>query len=252
MRLPWQVSWGMRSETTTRSAGNIDSPLAPKQPHFAAKAKRVIHLFLNGGPSHVDTFDHKPALDKYHGQELPRSMHLVTERRTGTVMRSPFKFQRYGQSGIEVSEIFSHVGECIDDIAVIRSMQADVPNHIPSCLLMNTGDSRLIRPSVGSWVTYGLGSENQNLPGFVAMRPGGYPNNGGTQNFGAGFLPGAHQGTYIDTRHTQIEKLIENTTNQRVSGADQGRQLELLRELNERSPPGARQERADRGPHPVL
>jgi Protein of unknown function (DUF1501) len=217
----------------TRSAGNLESPLAPKQPHFAAKAKRVIHLFLNGGPSHVDTFDHKPALDKYHGQELPRSMHLVTERRTGTVFRSPFKFERYGESGIEVSEIFSHVGECIDDIAVIRSMQADVPNHIPSCLLMNTGDSRLIRPSVGSWVTYGLGSENQNLPGFVAMRPGGYPNNGGTQNFGAGFLPGAYQGTYIDTRHTQIEKLIENTNNQRVSGADQGRQLDLLRELND-------------------
>src|SRR5271156_1096702 len=102
----------------TRSAGNLDSPLAPKQPHFAAKAKRVIHLVLNGGPSHVDTFAHKPALDKYHGQELPRSMHLVTERRTGTVFRSPFKFQRYGQSGIEVSELFPHVGKCIDDIAV--------------------------------------------------------------------------------------------------------------------------------------
>ncbi len=224
---------------TTRSAGNLDSPLAPKQPHFAAKAKRVIHLFLNGGPSHVDTFDHKPALDKYHGQELPRSMHLVTERRTGTVLRSPFKFQRYGQSGIEVSEIFSHVGECIDDIAVIRSMQADVPNHIPSILLMNCGDARLIRPSLGSWVTYGLGSENQNLPGFVAMRPGGYPGNGGAQNWRAGFLPGAYQGTYIDTRYTDIERLIENTTNSRVSSADQRRQLELLRELNE----GHRQER---------
>jgi hypothetical protein len=218
---------------TPRPAIKTESPLVPKRPHFAAKAKRVIHLFLNGGPSHVDTFDPKPALDKYHGQELPKSMHLVTERRTGTVMRSPFKFQRYGQSGIEVSEIFSHVGECIDDIAVIRSMRADVPNHIPSCLLMNTGDGRLVRPSLGSWVTYGLGSENQNLPGFVAMRPGGYPNNGGTQNFGAGFLPGAHQGTYIDTRHTQIEKLIENTTNARVSGTDQAAQLDLLRELND-------------------
>lgn len=216
-----------------RPTNSLTSPLAPKQPHFAAKAKRVIHLFLNGGPSHVDTFDPKPALDKYHGQELPKSMHLVTERRTGTVMRSPFKFQRYGKSGIEVSEIFPHVGECIDDIAVIRSMQADVPNHIPSCLLMNTGDGRLPRPSLGSWVTYGLGSANQNLPGFVAMRPGGYPNNGGTQNFGAGFLPGAHQGTYIDTRHTQIEKLIENTTNSRVSNSDQRQQLDLLRELNE-------------------
>ena len=117
---------------TPRPTNNLDSPLAPKQPHFPAKAKRVIHLFLNGGPSHVDTFDPKPALDKYHGQQLPESMHLVTERRTGTVMRSPFKFQRHGQSGIEVSEIFSRVGECIDDIAVIRSMQTDVPNHVPS------------------------------------------------------------------------------------------------------------------------
>jgi hypothetical protein len=218
---------------TPRSAGRLDSPLAPKQPHFPGKAKRVIHLFLNGGPSHVDTFDPKPALDRYHGQKLPESMHLVTERRTGTVMRSPFKFQRYGQSGIEVSEIFSHVGECIDDIAVIRSMQTDVPNHVPSCLLMNCGDARLIRPSLGSWVTYGLGSENQNLPGFVALRPGGYPNNGGSQNFRAGFLPGAYQGTYIDTQQTDIERLLENTTNSRISNGDQRRQLELLRELNE-------------------
>ncbi len=216
-----------------RSVGNLDSPLAPRKPHFAAKAKRVIHLFLNGGPSHVDTFDHKPALDKYHGQELPKSMHLVTERRTGTVLRSPFKFKRYGKSGIEVSEIFPHIGECIDDIAVIRSMQTDVPNHLPSLLLMNCGDARLIRPSLGSWVTYGLGSVNQNLPGFVAIRPGGYPNNGGTQNFRAGFLPGAYQGTYIDSRHTDIERLLENATNQRVANADQRRQLELLRELNE-------------------
>ncbi len=218
---------------------NIDSPLTPRQPHFAAKAKRVIHLFLSGGPSHVDTFDPKPALDKYHGQPLPESMHLVTERRTGTVMRSPYEFQRYGQSGIEVSEIFSHIGECIDDIAVIRSMQADVPNHLPSILLMNCGDSRLIRPSLGSWATYGLGSENQNLPGFIAMRPGGYPGNGGTQNWQSGFLPGALQGTYINTQHTQIEKLIENTTNQRVSSEKQSRQLDLLRELNE----GHRRER---------
>ncbi len=223
----------------TRSTADIESPLAPRQPHFAATAKRVIHLFLSGGPSHVDTFDPKPALDKYHGQLLPESMHRVTERRTGTVMRSPYKFQRYGQSGIEVSEIFSHIGECIDDIAVIRSMQADVPNHLPSILLMNCGDSRLIRPSLGSWATYGLGSENQNLPGFIAMRPGGYPGNGGPQNWRSGFLPGAHQGTYIDTRHTQIEKLIENTTNQRVSHDEQTRQIELLRVLNE----GHRRER---------
>ena len=216
----------------SQPAVNTDSPLAARQPHFAARAKRVVHLFLSGGPSHVDTFDPKPALDKCHGQQLPESMRLVTERRTGTVMRSPYKFQRCGESGIEVSEIFPHIGECIDDIAVIRSMQADVPNHIPSILLMNCGDSRLIRPSLGSWTTYGLGSENQNLPGFIAMRPGGYPGNGGTQNWRSGFLPGALQGTYIDTRHTQIDKLIENTINHRVTDSSQRRQLELLRKLN--------------------
>ena len=216
-----------------QGAGSLVSPLMPKQPQFPAKAKRVIHLFLNGGPSQVDTFDPKPALDNYHGQALPESMHLVTERRTGTVMRSPFKFQRYGQSGIEVSEIFPHVGGCIDDIAVIRSMQTDVPNHTPSCLMMNCGDGRAVRPSLGSWVTYGLGTVNQNLPGFVALRAGGYPNNGGAQNFGAGFLPGAHQATYIDTKNTDIERLIENTTNQRVSSAAQRQQLDLLQALNE-------------------
>lgn len=113
-------------------------------------------------------------------------------------------------------------------------MQTDVPNHVPSCLLMNCGDARLIRPSVGSWVTYGLGSENQNLPGFVAMRAGGYPNNGGAGNFRAGFLPGVYQGTYLDTQNTDVERLIENTTNSRISGADQRKQLDLLRELNER------------------
>lgn len=218
-------------------AEDLGPPVAaapvPGQPHFAAKAKQVIHLFLNGGPSQVDTFDPKPALDKYHGQELPKGMHFVTERRTGTVLRSPFKFQRYGESGIDVSEIFSRVGECADDLTVIRSMQTDVPNHVPSCLMMNCGDGRLVRPSLGSWVTYGLGSANQNLPAFVALRPGGYPNNGGTQNFGAGFLPGQHQATYVDTRHTQIDKLIENTTNLRVSSTDQERQLELLRQINE-------------------
>jgi len=215
------------------ATGHFESPLTPKQPHFPARAKRVIHLFMGGGPSHVDTFDPKPALDEYAGKELPKEFHLQTERRTGTVMPSPFKFQRYGQSGIEVSEIFPHVAECVDDIAVIRSMQADVPNHQPSVLLMTCGEARLIRPSLGSWVVYGLGTENQNLPGFVAMSPGGYPD-AGPQNWRSAFLPGAYQGTYVDTRSTQIEKLVENIKNARISSAEQERQLELLRELNER------------------
>src|SRR3954470_12725170 len=133
------------------------SPLAPKSPHFPARAKRVIHIFANGGPSHVDTFDPKPMLAKLHGKPLPMD-NLKTERKTGTAFQSPFKFQKYGKSGIEVSELFSKVAAHIDDIAVIRSLHADVPNHEPSLLLMNCGEARLTRPSMGSWVTYGLGT----------------------------------------------------------------------------------------------
>lgn len=217
--------------TAARAAERFNAPLAPKKPPFQGSAKRVIQLFMGGGPSHLDTFDPKPALTKYAGKELPAELHLKTERQTGAVMPSPFKFQRYGESGIEVSEIFPHVAQCIDDIAVIRSMQADVPNHQPSVLLMNCGDARLIRPSLGSWVLYGLGTENQNLPGFIAMSPGGFPD-AGPQNWRSAFLPGAYQGTYVDTRHTQIEKLIENVRNSRISKPQQSRQLELLRELN--------------------
>ena len=127
-----------------------ENPLYPKQPHFAAKAKRVIHLFMNGGPSQVDTFDPKPELQRRGGEKLP-SGNLKTERPTGALFPSPYKFARYGQSGIEVSEIFSHVGQCVDDMAIVRSMHADVPNHEPSLLLMNCGEARLICPSVGSW-----------------------------------------------------------------------------------------------------
>ncbi len=208
------------------------SPLTPKGPHFAPKAKRVIHLFMNGGPSHVDTFDPKPSLQKYAGKLLPRT-NLRTERKTGAAFPSPFIFQRYGKSGIEVSELFAHTARCIDDICVIRSMHADVPNHEPSLLLMNCGEARLLRPSMGSWLTYGLGSDNQNLPGFIAMCPGGYPIQE-TQNWQSAFLPGAYQGTYIDTRHTDVDKLIENIRNTSLSLGEQRRQLDLLRQLNER------------------
>jgi len=150
------------------------NPLLPKSPHFAPKAKRVIHIFCNGGPSHVDTFDPKPALDTYAGKPLPGETPR-TERQTGAVYPSPFKFKKYGESGIEISELFENVGRHADDLCVIRSMHANVPNHEPSLLLMNTGEARLVRPSFGSWMTYGLGTENQNLPAFVAMCPGGYP-----------------------------------------------------------------------------
>ncbi|HUY89177.1 MAG TPA: DUF1501 domain-containing protein [Pirellulales bacterium] len=208
------------------------NPMAPKPPQFAARAKHVIHLFMNGGPSHLDTFDPKPSLAKYAGQNLPTE-NLRTERKTGAAFPSPFKFQKYGESGIEVSELFSHVAESIDEIAVIRSMHADVPNHEPSLMLMNCGESRLVRPSMGSWITYGLGTENQNLPGFLVMCPGGYPIKD-AENWQSAFLPGVYQGAYINSQHTEIDKLIENIKNAEVTTADQRRQLDLLAELNRR------------------
>ncbi|HWG45205.1 MAG TPA: DUF1501 domain-containing protein [Gemmataceae bacterium] len=222
----------MASQGLAADAARSASPLAPKGPHFAPKAKRVIHLFMNGGPSHVDSFDPKPSLAKFAGKSLPRT-NLRTERRTGAAFPSPFKFQRYGKNGIEVSDLFPHTARSIDDICVIRSMHADVPNHEPSLLLMNCGEARQIRPSMGSWVTYGLGSDNQNLPGFIAMCPGGYPIQE-TQNWQSAFLPGAYQGTYIDTRHTQVEKLVEHIKNTTLSLSEQRHQLDLLRLLNER------------------
>ena len=207
------------------------NPLAPKRPHFPGTAKRVVHLFANGGPSAVDSFDHKPLLDEYHGRTLPTSQR--TERKTGAAFRSPFKFQKYGQSGIEVSELFPHVARSIDDICVVRSMHADVPNHEPSFMLMNCGDGRQSRPSLGSWVTYGLGTENQNLPGFIAMCPGGYPTVAG-QNWRSAFLPGAFQGTHINTQHARPEQLIEHIRNDFVRPGRQSEQLDLLRQLNAR------------------
>src|SRR5690242_17633639 len=186
------------------SSDGYTNPMLPKMPHFPGKVKHVIHLFMNGGPSHVDTFDPKPALEKFVGKNLPNE-NLRTERKTGAAFPSPYKFQKYGQSGLEVSEIFANTAKCIDDIAVIRSMYADVPNHEPSLMLMNCGDARLVRPSLGSWVTYGLGSDNQNLPGFIAMCPGGYPIQE-TQNWQSAFLPGVYQGTYLDTRHTDVDR----------------------------------------------
>ncbi|GDY09955.1 MAG: DUF1501 domain-containing protein [Planctomycetota bacterium] len=208
------------------------TPLAPKRPHFDAQAKHVVHLFMNGGPSHVDTFDPKPKLSEWHGKPLPAG-NLRTERKTGAAMRSPFEFRRYGQSGIEVSDLFWQTAfNHIDDIAVIRSMQAEVPNHESSLMLMNCGDGRLPRPSFGSWLTYGLGSDNQSLPGFVVMCPGGYPIVS-TQNWRSAFLPGAFQGTYLDTQHTEVTKLLANIRNSRLSLDEQRRQLDFVRKLNE-------------------
>jgi hypothetical protein len=205
-------------------------PLAPRRPPLPAKAKHVIHIFANGGPSHVDTFDRKTALDKYHGHKLPGD-YIATERKTGAAFRSPFTWKRYGRSGLEVSELFAKTAEFADDLCVIRSMKADVPNHEPSLLLMNCGEARQVRPSFGSWVTYGLGTENENLPGFMTLCPGGYPIQE-TQNWQCGFLPGVYQGNYVDSSKRNVDDLIENIRNRGLSRPAQRRQLDLLARLN--------------------
>ncbi len=197
--------------------------------HYPAKAKRIIHLFMNGGPSHVDTFDPKPALKRLHGKTAPTT-NLRTERPTGSVLDSPFKFEKYGESGLPVSELFAKTAQHADDICVVRSMYADVPNHEPSLLLMNTGESLQIRPSMGSWVSYGLGSANENLPSFITMCPG-YPIKE-SQNWQNAFLPGKYQATYVNTKARQVEKLIANIRNKGVAAADQRQQLDLLQQLN--------------------
>lgn len=212
------------SDLLSRDAAAGEVPL-----HFPATAKRVIHLFMNGGPSHVDTFDPKPALARLHGKTAP-SENLKTERPTGHVLNTPFKFQQYGESGLPVSELFAKTAAHIDDICVVRSMYADVPNHEPSLLLMNCGEARLIRPAMGSWVTYGLGSANENLPAFVTMCPG-YPIKE-SQNWQNGFLPGKYQATYVNTRGTSIDDLIANIRNPNVAPVNQRQQLDLVQQLN--------------------
>jgi hypothetical protein len=207
------------------------NPLAARQPPLPARAKRVVHLFMNGGPSHLDTFDPKPSLDKYDGKPIPSQ--LKTERPTGAGLKSPYAFQKYGQSGIEVSELFAKTAQHADDLCIIRSMHTDLPNHEPSLGLLNCGEARLNRPSLGSWITYGLGSMNQNLPGYIAMCPGGMPIRR-TKNWQAGFLPSAYQGAYVNTDHESVDKLVEFIRNGSLDSKRQREQLDLLLAFNQR------------------
>ncbi|MEJ7609175.1 MAG: DUF1501 domain-containing protein [Bryobacteraceae bacterium] len=205
--------------------------LAEQTPSFRthpAKAKNVIYLFLNGGPSHVDTFDPKPMLTRYAGKPSPGG-NLKTERKTGSLLPSPFQFKKYGQSGIEISEIFPKLGECIDDVCVIRSMYTDRPNHEPSLFMLNTGAPISGRPSLGSWLSYGLGTENKNLPGYFVMCPG-LPVVG-PQLWTSAFLPATHQGSYIANNETDPKKLIPYIQNGTEIG-EQRKQLDLLGKLN--------------------
>lgn len=207
------------------------NPMAVKQPHFPARAKRVIHLFMNGGPSQVDTFDPKPALTRHHG-ERPPTADLKTERKTGGLMKSPFKFEKHGESGIEVSEIFPNVAKCVDDLCVIRSMHTNIPNHEPSLLMMNSGETQPTRPSMGSWLLYGLGTENQNLPGFVVLCPGKPVV--GPQLWSNSFLPGIYQGTHINHSKMDPKEIIRDINNPQLDRTAQREQLDLMKRINER------------------
>ncbi len=204
---------------------SANNPLAPKKPHFPAKAKHVIHLFMNGGPSQVDTFDPKPELTKRHGEKVALN---TTRSKSGPLFKSSFKFSKQGQAGIEVSELFPEVGKCIDDICVIRSMHTNIPNHEPGLLLMTCGNTQAIRPSMGSWLTYGLGTENQNLPGFVVLCPGKPVV--GPALWSNSFLPGVFQGCHI--QNLDPKKVIDHIRNANVSAGTQREQLDLLNQLN--------------------
>lgn len=199
-------------------------PLAPKQPHFPGKAKRVIHIFAQGAPSQVDTWDPKPSLTKHAGQQVPGM--------NGVAMASPFKFTRHGRSGIEVSEVFPELAKHVDEMAIIRSMHTNIPAHEIATVFMNTGSLRIAKPTLGAWVVYGLGSENQNIPGYISLRPGRMPP-GGSQNWQSAFLPGTYQGTSINTTFDRVEQMIQNIRSPYLPLEEQRRQLDLVAKFNE-------------------
>jgi hypothetical protein len=217
------------------SASPAANPLAPRPPHHRPRARRVIFIFMQGGPSQVDTFDYKPRLERDDGRmlsfddarTLARTRTVVTHR----VLKSPWRFRRHGASGRWVSELFPHTARCVDDLCFLQGMHTDGIAHGPATLFLHTGSINLVRPSVGSWVTYGLGTENANLPAFVTLCPS--LGNGGPRNWSNAFLPTAYQGTAVGRAGLPAaEARIRNLVNPRLGPAEQRRQLDLLQALN--------------------
>jgi hypothetical protein len=221
------AGFGMLGLAGTLDALGGTARAATVGPHFAPKAKRVIYLFMNGGPSHVDTFDPKPALKRYEG-EKPNGK-FGRNAKLG-FMPSPFEFAAHGQGGVVMSNLFPHLATCADDLCVIRSMYTDTPNHEPGLLLMNSGHQQPVRPSMGSWVSYGLGTENQNLSAFVVLTPRRPVV--GPQLWSNSFLPGAHQGMAVNTSDMRVERLIPNLNHPTLDYAGRKRQLDLLESLD--------------------
>ena len=212
---------GLSSVLAEQARADLSAnPMTPKQPHFAPKAKHVIFLFMNGGPSHVDTFDPKPELKTQEGKP----------GKGGKYMPSPFSFEKQGESGIDMSELYPHLGTVADELCVIRSMHTTTPNHEPGLLMMNSGVQQPIRPCLGSWLTYGLGTENQNLPGFVVLCPGKPVV--GPALWGNSFLPGIFQGTHINNSKVDPKKVIGHISSRSLSSATQRNVLNLIQHMN--------------------
>jgi len=220
---------GLLAEDLMAAEGSamMPNPLISRPPMYPARAKRVIFLFMSGGPSHVDTFDYKPRLNAENGKPLPFAMPALMRTKTGNLLGSSFKFSKHGQSGLEMSELFPHLSTCADDMCIIRSMEADNINHNGACLQMNTGEQAFSRPCVGSWLLYGLGSENQNLPGFVVISPTQPAQ--GAPLWSSSFLPAAYQGTLV----TDLKNPISDLRNTMFSRSRQRQQLDTLKELNQ-------------------
>ena len=209
----------------------VVNPLAPKQPHFPAKAKRIVFLFMKGGPSHVDTFDPKPLLQRDDGKPYPFKQPRVQFAETGKLLKSPWSFKQYGQSGLPVSELFPHVAQHVDDLCILRSVHGTNPAHGGACLKLHTGSDTQVRPSMGSWLLYGLGTENENLPGFITICP--TLAHGGVNNWGAAFLPAYCQGTPLGNASIAADKaLVRHIRNDQIGSAGQRKQLDFLAKVN--------------------
>ena len=220
------------------------NPLAPRAPHFRPRAKRVIFLFMKGGPSQVDTFDPKPLLTRDDGKPYPFAKPRVQFAPTNELLKSPWKFDNHGQCGLPVSELFPHVATCIDDLCVLRSLHGTNAAHGGALLKLHTGSDNFVRPSMGSWITYGLGSENHNLPGFLTICPTFA--HGGVNNWGSAFLPAAYQGTPLGTATVPAgNATVRHIQNSHLTAAEQRAQLDLLAEMN-------RDHLAQTGAHPAL
>ncbi len=220
------------------------NPLAAKKPHFAPRAKRIIFLLMKGGPSQVDTFDPKPLLDRDHGKPPPFALPRIKFAETGNLLRSPWKFRPGGQSGLPVSDLFPHVRECVDDLCIIRSLHGTNPAHGGALLKLHTGSDTFVRPSMGSWLSYGLGTENTDLPAFITICP--TLAHGGVNNWGSAFLPAYCQGTPLGNASVGSDQaVVRHIRNDRITPALQRMQLDFASDLN-------RSQIASSGANPAL